>query len=835
MLITLSGSGSSYTLIFEFPKDRRGAFIVSPTGAALKNNGNSDTLSGTPKVFAFDTREPKVAFFDTPAEIPKDAEYDYVFGMNVSITGLGIDDFIREGINPGTPKLYRSTYFGPPSGLPAHPVPFADGQTDWVEDSTGDSTEAAQYFLLRFPEPSADGDFELAIGGEVITIGGEALTIGADSAVDVETGELNVYLKDKVVRGPDGQSESPIANIPTLALTQNVAFSQAYKFASTVITTLTSQTGLPTGLTASLSGDTITLAGTPTTLGSGTGTIRLTNANGFTDVTFTWRVEVAQGQGLSGQGGRAQAAPVITFPATPDPQAIQKKVAFTYDVTITGSPTTVKVSGILKEKWGYDWNAANNRCRIYGTPAILKNGIFHVEATNASGTTKASKAWKVVDPKPVIAGPSAVTLYKGQNIQVFFPYTNTVGAVNIDGLHIGLVQDINTGEKRAEVTGRISTTDKLTVSADTWTVEMGNSGGDTTKTVNCTLSSATPAAMPAITATAGNAQIVVTLPTLPTNAISFGLEIKKSTEKNWVDIGDVGTGTYTILGLENGVTYNVRGRVNSPWIGTHGTAANVFVGGFVMVATQTQITFVNIYNKTTGSSLAIEKTLNFSSDSRARGITYIGNNKVAVIHDTAGADTIVTYSISGSSGSILTAEKTFTTQAGVWTNGNGIAYIGNNKVVVVDYTNASLRKQSVAVYDISGSSGNITPEKSFFLGDDYLKLRGITKVADDKVAIYDESRNRIAVYDISVSSGSTLLPEKYFQLPAIISGSLWRLPNGITKVSEKEVAIADYNSNRLGILDISGPTKTFQNIDTYFNLTSSSNPRGLAFSLVNPL
>ena len=60
-------------------------------------------------------------------------------------------------------------------------------------------------------------------------------------------------------------------------------------------------TGLPDGLSAATDADTIT--GTPTTASDGTATIRVTDGDDTTEVTFTWTVDVATTPPPSGGGG----------------------------------------------------------------------------------------------------------------------------------------------------------------------------------------------------------------------------------------------------------------------------------------------------------------------------------------------------------------------------------------------------------------------------------------------------------------------------------------------------------------------------------------------------
>ena len=172
----LSGSGSSYKLELTFPFNRKGRIRITPRGGVLKNNGEDDVLTGTSVILEYDTTEPKIIYRKTPGAFNSQEGVDLIFGYNVRVTGLGIDDFEFVGVEIPTPTLYRSTHFGSFATLPEITDPLDN--REWIRDDTGDSVVETIYFLLRIPP------------------------VSVDPTLIVLDGDLKVYVKPGAVRGP---------------------------------------------------------------------------------------------------------------------------------------------------------------------------------------------------------------------------------------------------------------------------------------------------------------------------------------------------------------------------------------------------------------------------------------------------------------------------------------------------------------------------------------------------------------------------------------------------------------------------------------------------------
>ena len=172
----LFGSGNSYKLELNFPKDRKGSLRITPTGTVLKTDGTDDTLQGSQVVLQYNTTEPKIIHRNTPGAFNSEDGADLIFGYNVKVTGLGVSDFDFVGVDIPTPILYRSTHFGNFTDLPL-PTPVIDPD-HWVEDVTGSSITETIYFLLRIPP------------------------VSVDPTLIVLDGDLKVYIKPGAVRGP---------------------------------------------------------------------------------------------------------------------------------------------------------------------------------------------------------------------------------------------------------------------------------------------------------------------------------------------------------------------------------------------------------------------------------------------------------------------------------------------------------------------------------------------------------------------------------------------------------------------------------------------------------
>lgn len=186
----LYGSGTRYTLQFDFLDDMEGVFTINARGKVLPANAPSgsqehyeDLTAAQAKSVSYATHVPFVQDLDSPAVITPGEIFDVVLAFNVPVTELGTDDFIWEGLNPGTPRLWRysgtRTNFRGPQGVletitaPTTTTTLNDVPgTDWVasanparaETGRAKLDEVGQFFLLRFDLPTnAEGILHLSL------------------------------------------------------------------------------------------------------------------------------------------------------------------------------------------------------------------------------------------------------------------------------------------------------------------------------------------------------------------------------------------------------------------------------------------------------------------------------------------------------------------------------------------------------------------------------------------------------------------------------------------------------------------------------------------------
>lgn len=163
------GEDTAYELVFLIPPDRIGTFEVRSVGDFLKPDGTYESIALTPKLIPYNSYVPYV-INDNFAEALTTGIWDTFMEVNTPAVGVGIDDFILEGPNVGTPVLYRARSI---DREPPRPAPSADLENppeqigDWVLDSTGNSAIQARYFILRFNVPASLNGQQLSITPKV--------------------------------------------------------------------------------------------------------------------------------------------------------------------------------------------------------------------------------------------------------------------------------------------------------------------------------------------------------------------------------------------------------------------------------------------------------------------------------------------------------------------------------------------------------------------------------------------------------------------------------------------------------------------------------------------
>lgn len=150
------GENANYELIFLIEPDAIGAFMVSFTGELLKADGTYEVPTAiTPKLVPYNSYIPYVVNSNFGEELTTGI-WDIFMELNRPAVGVGVDGFILEGVDPGTPVLYRACSLDIEPDRPEVPVdPTVPSEQigDWVLDETGNSQVPARYFILRFNVP----------------------------------------------------------------------------------------------------------------------------------------------------------------------------------------------------------------------------------------------------------------------------------------------------------------------------------------------------------------------------------------------------------------------------------------------------------------------------------------------------------------------------------------------------------------------------------------------------------------------------------------------------------------------------------------------------------
>jgi len=155
-------------------------------------------------------------------------------------------------------------------------------------------------------------------------------------------------------------------------------------FTASGTATSISVTGLPTGLTSSKNGLTITISGTPTA--TGTYTVTATNASGATAAT--------QGTITVGTAPEPEEDPELSDPANKSQEVTEGKAITSITFTASGTATSISVSALPA---GLTSSKSGLTITIKGTPTA--SGSYTVTAKNASGASTENGGYITVNPK----------------------------------------------------------------------------------------------------------------------------------------------------------------------------------------------------------------------------------------------------------------------------------------------------------------------------------------------------------------------------------------------------------------------------------------------------
>ncbi len=204
------------------------------------------------------------------------------------------------------------------------------------------------------------------------------VTVSNGTTSTIVTGRITVNSACMVTGMLTGGAQTQTAT-QTLAITPAV-----YTFNSSCGRTLTAtNTGLPTGVTAALTGNRVTVSGTPpTTAATGTYNYRLTVSDGVTGTTVNGVINlVAQPcvntiTGTRSSGSATQNA-TQTFPIT--------NVVYDFSSTCTGASLTVTYTNLPT---GVTAAISGNRVTVSGTPTTsAATGTYNYGLTVSDGVT----------------------------------------------------------------------------------------------------------------------------------------------------------------------------------------------------------------------------------------------------------------------------------------------------------------------------------------------------------------------------------------------------------------------------------------------------------------
>lgn len=167
--ILTTDTAGQYIIAIQVPLNSEGQLSIVPTGSIYNTATNmEDTLTGTPRSYRYDTREPVLEHYHIPGLIRN--PFDVFLGYNVPVSGIhgensAIDAYIYQGVNIGTPSVYYKNNFNGTwatlDRVVAPSLTYDNVVEDWVQ---ADRDTEAQFFLIRFAQvpETAQGQFILS-------------------------------------------------------------------------------------------------------------------------------------------------------------------------------------------------------------------------------------------------------------------------------------------------------------------------------------------------------------------------------------------------------------------------------------------------------------------------------------------------------------------------------------------------------------------------------------------------------------------------------------------------------------------------------------------------
>ena len=295
----------------------------------------------------------------------------------------------------------------------------------------------------------------------------------------------------------------------------------------------------------------------------------------------------------------------------------------TYDlvIDITGTPDTVEATGLL-EGFYQDWDATNAELHIKSAEVTrLISGVFWtIKATKGSETVTSTIAYNVVKAKPIFETLVKLYLYKNVPIHIDVLIQNMPDLLLSKALLLGLKSDLK--DYGVNIHGQLPTDADFSIDQDNFTFTVPSDTGGTPQVQNYAyeiepgtppaivtptfepkgnyaelmftdvthaigyewtleagadadwnfFSSTRPMIDPGrIEVTPGNLNVTITFPNISGASSYEYMLLSEDHEVDWTPfVGTLSNQMITTIipDLQDGVTYTLRLRVASPWIGT---------------------------------------------------------------------------------------------------------------------------------------------------------------------------------------------------------------------------------------------------------------------------
>jgi gliding motility-associated-like protein len=346
-----------------------GAASGLPSGVSASFSGNTITVSGTPTVTGtFPYTIPLTGGCGTVNAI---GTITVTANNTVSPPSTNPTICINTAISPNiTFTTTGATGIGAASGLPSGVSANFSGNTITVSGT-----------------PTASGTFPYSI-----PLTGGCGTVNA-------TGTITVTVNNTV---------TPPSTNPTLCI--NTAISPNITFTTTGATGIGPAAGLPAGVSASFSGNTITVSGTPTASGTFPYTIPMTGGCGTVNATGTITVSAIN---------------TVTPPSSNPSVCINTALSPSVTFTTTGATGIGAASGLPS---GVSATWFGNTITISGTPTVAGTFPYTIPLTGGCGSVNATGTITVNSIPTISLTPNPPSVCNGTNgsIQVIGSGTGTV-------------------------------------------------------------------------------------------------------------------------------------------------------------------------------------------------------------------------------------------------------------------------------------------------------------------------------------------------------------------------------------------------------------------------